>query len=110
MTFDFVNEHCTHCDYCIYSNGNPWGCGEINDNGCVSMEFKRVSRCKLGYTPIAHKPKYKVGDSIDTTPIGRIIEVVKGLNGYYVIQPKDSQNKYKCDFEDIDYTYEKLRN
>lgn len=116
MTFDFVDKHCVHCDYCIYSDGEPWGCGEIDDGGCVSTEFRRVSHCRLGYAPIAHKPKYKVGDRIDTIPVGKIIEVVKGLDGYYVIQPEGTHGRfnepypvYKCDFEDIDYTYERVR-
>lgn len=109
MTFDFVNKYCTNCNYCIYSDGEPWGCGEINNGGCASVEFRSVSHCRLGYANIAHKPKYKIGDYIDTTPVGKIIDVVKGLEGYYVIQQKGTPHACKYDFEDIDYTYEKVR-
>lgn len=36
MTREFIKAHCIKCNYCIFTDGEPWGCGEIDEGGCCS--------------------------------------------------------------------------
>ena len=115
MTREFIKTHCIGCDYCIYTDGEPWGCGEIDDDGCVSEDLRLVKHCRLGHAPIPHTPRFKAGDRLDGIPNPiRILAVCTGINGYYVTQMEGGYGKFNdtpypeesTDLEEIDYKYE----
>lgn len=117
MTQEFIQAHCIECNYCIYTQGNPWGCGEIDEYGCCSTAFGELKRCRLGYKPIAHTPRFQAGDRLEASPNPiRILDVVHGLNGYYLTQMEGSYGHFKhiqypiqrIDLEKIDYNFELL--
>ena len=115
MTREFINAHCINCDYCIYTDGEPWGCGEIDDGGCCSVDLTLVSSCRLGHEPIEHKPRFTAGDRLVGIPNPiRILSVMTGINGYYLTQMEGGHGKFnekhypekKMGLEEIDYNYE----
>jgi hypothetical protein len=115
MTQEFIKAHCIGCNYCIYTDGKPWGCGEINDDGCRSEELRLVKQCRLGHKPIPHTPRFNAGDRLEGIPNPiRILAVVTGINGHYITQMEGGHGKFNdtpypeesIDLEEIDYNYE----
>jgi hypothetical protein len=115
MTQEFIKAHCIGCNYCIYTDGKPWGCGEINDDGCRSEELRLVKQCRLGHKPIPHTPRFNAGDRLEGIPNPiRILDVVTGINGHYITQMEGGYGKFNdtpypeesIDLEEIDYNYE----
>lgn len=111
MTYEFIEAHCVGCDYCIYSDGNPSFCGEIDEGGCVSTELKRVVVCREGHAPIPHIPRYKAGDRLETScGIYKILGIEEDR---YVMQREGVFGRFdepypveRQDTEEIDYCYE----
>lgn len=115
MTKEFIDKYCIDCDYCIYSDAKPWGCGEIDDGGCVSEDLKLVKHCRQNHAPIPHTPRFKAGDRLDGIPNPiRILGVCTGINGYYVTQMEGGFGKFNdtpypeesTDLEEIEDRYE----
>ena len=112
MTTDFIDLHCSHCDYCIFECGKPTYCGEINDEGCICEPLESITHCRLNYPPIKHVPKFKVNSRFDSR-IG-IYKILAIENDKYVIQREGScefsiNGKYpieKRDTDEIDIMYD----
>ena len=117
MTHEFIQAHCVNCDYCIYSDGLPWGCGEIDEYGGRGTDLRSIKHCRLNYDPIPHTPRFKAGDRLDASPNPiRILDVVPGIEGFYLTQMEGTFGRFneiqypikQIDLEDIDYYYELL--
>lgn len=115
MTQEFITAHCVSCDYCIYSDGQPWGCGEIDEYGCRSTDLKSLKHCRFNYEPIPHAPRFNAGDRLEASPSPiRILDVVPGINGFYLTQMEGTYGRFneihypikRMDLEEIDYNYE----
>lgn len=115
MTREFIKAHCIKCNYCIFTDGEPWGCGEIDEGGCCSEDLCTVKLCRMGHAPIEHKPRFTAGDRLEGIPNPiRILAVVTGINGYYLTQMEGGHGKYneqtypeqKMSLEEVDYNYE----
>lgn len=115
ITQEFIKAHCIQCNYCIYSDGNPWGCGEIDEYGGRSTDLRMIKVCRLKYAPIPHSPRFNDGDRLEASPNPiRILAVVKGINGYYLTQMEGGFGRFheipypikKIDLQEIDYNYE----
>lgn len=115
MTHEFIQAHCISCEYCIYSDGNPWGCGEIDEYGGRGTDLRFIKACRLKFEPIPHIPRFNAGDRLDASPNPvRILAVVPGINGYYLTQMEGGFGRLKdipypimkTDLEAIDYNYE----
>lgn len=115
MTQEFIKAHCIKCAYCIYTDGKPWGCGEIDNEGCRSEDLRMVKQCRLGLKPIPHTPRFNAGDRLEGIPNPiRILAVVTGVNGHYITQMEGGHGKFNdtpypeesIDLEKIDYNCE----
>ena len=111
MTYEFIEAHCVHCDYCIYEDHNPRYCGEIDEGGCRSDDLKRMSVCREGHAPIPHVPKYKTGDRLETSSGIYKILGIEGDN--YIMKHEGTQGRFdetypleKRDTETIDLLWE----
>ena len=108
MTQEFISAHCIDCNYCIYSDGMPWGCGIIDEYGCCSTDLHHLQHCRFNYKPIPHTPRFKAGDRLEASPSPiRILKVITGVNGYYITQKEGNPNNIQqIDLEEIDYNFE----
>ena len=111
MTKEFIQKYCVYCDRCIYTDGVPLFCGEIDDEGCVSEEIKDVQHCYYGNAPVPHIPRFKPSDVLEAYPHN--IEILSIEGDEYMVRRQGTFGRFEepypveyFDIEETDDVYE----